>query len=91
MGKANQLKKQRSEQRKVDLLAQLPEPDLTALATPEEVMELLSISRRTLQRLIASNQIPGLVKVGRQNRFVMSDIKHWILQQRNDHALNVKH
>ena len=57
-------------------------PELSdPLATPQQVMTLLNISRRTLQRLIASDQIPGRVKVGNQNRFVIREIEAWISQQ----------
>ena len=61
---------------------QLTELDAKPLATPQQVMTRLSISRRTLQRLIAANEIPGLIKVGKQNRFDADEIEAWILKQR---------
>lgn len=52
-----------------------------SLATAEEVMQYLQISKRTLQRLIAEKEIPGIMKIGGSNRFDRAKIRSWVKEQ----------
>ena len=56
-------------------------PSVQPLMNSDDVIKFLRISRRTLQRLIANNELPGLVRVGGQNRFIPREIESWVIRQ----------
>lgn len=45
--------------------------------------ELLSVSTRTLQRLIAAGKFPKSIKVGASTRLLLDDVQRYIDAQRN--------
>lgn len=49
-----------------------------ALMTSTEVAESLRISTRTLSRLIATDQLPGVIRIGGMNMFDKNKLMDWI-------------
>jgi excisionase family DNA binding protein len=50
------------------------------LMTAEETCRYLKITKRTLYRYLRSHRIPAF-KLGREWRFVRSDLEQWIREQ----------
>ena len=44
----------------------------------EGVMDTVSLSRRTVWRLVSAGEFPPPVKVGRASRWRMADITEWV-------------
>lgn len=57
------------------------------MVTLIKASEILSISKRTLQRLIASGKFPRPIKVGATTRVLLSDLEGYIQHQRNQGEL----
>lgn len=51
-----------------------PPPDAPLVLTAAEVAARLTVSRRTLERLIASGEFPAPLKIGRSSRFHPADL-----------------
>ena len=62
-------------------LHQLPAKP-TRLLTPSEAAGYLSISPRTLTRLVAASEV-GLVRIGGQRRFELEVLLAYVARQRN--------
>jgi len=65
-------------------VAAMPEinPDLqTRLLTPREAAGFLSISTRTLSRIVQHGDLP-IIRVGGSNRFTMTDLTDYIARNR---------
>jgi excisionase family DNA binding protein len=57
-------------------------PDLqTRLLTPREAAGFLSISTRTLSRIVQHGDLP-IIRVGGSNRFTMTDLTDYIARNR---------
>ena len=56
-------------------------PTLEPLLTLRETAALLSVSEKSVRRLVANQRIPCL-RVGRQLRFVPSDLLRWVSARR---------
>lgn len=54
--------------------------DPTRLLTFPQVAERYAMSRRTIERMIASGDFPKPVKIGRATRFLDSDIENHLQQ-----------
>lgn len=52
------------------------------LLRPEEVAEILRLSRRTVIRMARDGEIP-CIRIGRLVRFERADVERWLRQQRN--------
>jgi len=58
--------------------ASLPASDHRDLLTLPSAAQRLSISKRTLERLIASGAFPPPVKIGRSSRLLRSDLARYL-------------
>jgi excisionase family DNA binding protein len=58
----------------------------TQLVTIPEAARTLSISKRTLERLIAAGQFPRPLKIGRASRVALDDIKIYLDHLRHGRA-----
>jgi len=56
--------------------------DRAGLLTLPAAATTLAISKRTLERLIASGEFPRPVKIGRASRVLSSDLAHYLEQLR---------
>ncbi|MEQ9454559.1 MAG: helix-turn-helix domain-containing protein [Phycisphaeraceae bacterium] len=52
------------------------------LISLDKAAEILSISKRTLQRLISAGEFPSPVKIGAASRVLVADIERFIERQR---------
>ena len=50
----------------------------TQLLRADEVAAMLSISTRTLWRLVSTQQCPQPVRLGKSTRWRVSDVENWI-------------
>lgn len=57
-----------------------------SLLTLKQAAQRLAISRRTLERLIASGQFPPPLKIGRSSRVAVDDVQTYIAQLVNGRA-----
>lgn len=57
--------------------------ELVPLITLPEVAAYLQLSEKTIRRLVAAQRIP-CVRIGRQLRFVPSDVLRWLSAQRKE-------
>lgn len=48
------------------------------LLTAEEVAAMLGVSERTLWRLLSAGKIPQPVRIGRNTRWRVAEIRDWI-------------
>lgn len=62
--------------------ARIPEP--TRLLTATQVAARLTVSRRTLERLISAGDFPPPLKIGRSARFRPEDISTFLEKLRRD-------
>lgn len=53
---------------------------MTPLLTPSQVAELLSVSSRTVTRLAANGELPGL-RIGGQWRFREQTVRAWVVDR----------
>lgn len=60
-----------------EILAEIRELQ-PVLLTPEQTAALLSVSTRTVWRLLAANEIPAPVRVGSLPRWRRTDLDVWI-------------
>jgi excisionase family DNA binding protein len=58
-----------------------PDSDLPILLTPTEAARLLRTTRKAIYALVARQQIPGVVRVGRRVLFRARDLLHWLGQE----------
>jgi excisionase family DNA binding protein len=56
------------------------------LLTLNATAETLSISKRTLQRMIAAGEFPAPIKVGPTTRIRLEDLEHFIERQQRKGA-----
>lgn len=50
--------------------------------TPEELADYLKVNRRTIYRMLETNELPFAFKVKRSWRFKVSDVDNWIEEQK---------
>lgn len=50
------------------------------LLTPEEVARVLKLSKSKVYGLIATNDLPGIVRIGRNVRVIRARLEAWIEQ-----------
>lgn len=62
--------------------------EIPALLTMQQTADMLNISMRTLSELIKDNDFPNVIKIGRQNRFKISDITDYIEKMSINHKKN---
>lgn len=60
----------------------LPQPDDRDLFSMSGAARKLSLSRRTLERLISRGDFPAPVKIGRSSRVMREDISNYLEQLR---------
>lgn len=58
-------------------------PQEHLLLTLKQAAQRLAISRRTLERLIASGQFPPPLKIGRSSRVAADDVQTYVAQLMN--------
>lgn len=51
---------------------------MDTLLNAEEVREVLQVSRRTFESMVAKRSAPVFILVGRQRRWRRSDVEEWI-------------
>ena len=51
---------------------------MDTLMSAEEVRTLLRVSRRTFESIVARNEAPPYLFVGRQRRWKTKDVQNWI-------------
>lgn len=51
--------------------------ELGAVMTTEEVAKHYRVSRRTWERMVATGQAPRPLKIGKQNRWRVTDLQAW--------------
>ena len=64
-------------ERDFDTITRLP-----SLPTVEEVSKALRMNRNTVYQLGGSGEIPGMIRVGRNVRFVKRILVQWLTQPR---------
>lgn len=52
--------------------------DECVLIDQKQLAEMLSISRRTVQRMISRGKLPAPIRIGKMVRWKLQDIKKWI-------------
>lgn len=62
-------------------LATAEAPSPAELLTPEEVSRLLRLSKSKVYALIQTNELPGIVRLGRNVRVSRRRLEAWIDQQ----------
>lgn len=63
-----------------------PLPNESVLLTYPETARALTISRRTLERMVSAGDFPQPLKVGGSSRFLRHDVTHYLekLRRRRD-------
>lgn len=57
------------------------------LLTLQQAAQLLAVSKRTLERLIASGQFPAPMKIGRASRLAQDDVNGFLQRLRSKRTL----
>jgi hypothetical protein len=58
-----------------------PDPDDLRLLRPEKVMDLLDISRRTLQELTAKGLLPSVLVSRKCRRYPVDGLRRWLAER----------
>lgn len=64
--------------RTADTLPHMQTNAIERLLSASDVTQLLGVSRRTFESIVAKRQAPIFILVGRQRRWRPSDVENWI-------------